>query len=574
MARVKSNEAVRSKAKPNPVDELTRGIATLRELSVQIDDLSRDGFPYREAVRARTELSFRETIRRLFGEKSPEYHTHKNHKLKVGTRAESAQSTTLLKELIAALEIQKAELLGLKPEDVIAVVATEPSRPSLTVVPPITPPDLTAMSSATHSAPLAAVSVPIPLAPPTITSATINPPPSSLAPSSAGAPIVAPSTSIPATEAVPPHPNDAPTARAIPPPVPVSSASGEAVQGPQLSSTLPPVTLPPTTTGVASATSPHASHSTAKMASDASIPTTTIPPLAAAMNPVPQETIPPVPHTTLRPRPAPVVSADPQAPTQPAINVLPTLTLTPLPAPAPEPPREVAPSPVAPTTASSPVPHPEIRTVPPLVQPIAPASTSTTPAPQQESTALPSVVQTPGPSRSSPPVSPQIPIPDKLPEAKPPAEHGTLEILRRVCARFHLVARQLRLRKEYRPTLEINDEYDLQDLFYALLRLQFDEVGTEEWSPAYTNGAPRTSYLLDWEKTVVVVKQTRSGLTTRDLAEQIAADTARYSARPNGTTFVCFVYDPDGRVGNPRGLEADLSSADGGYRIEVIVAPK
>lgn len=147
-------------------------------------------------------------------------------------------------------------------------------------------------------------------------------------------------------------------------------------------------------------------------------------------------------------------------------------------------------------------------------------------------------------------------------------------MLRRVCARFHLVARQLRLRKEYRPTLEINDEYDLQDLFYALLRLQCDEVGTEEWSPAYANGMRRTSYLLDWEKTAVVVKQTRSGLTAKDLAEQIAADKAHYAARPNGATLVCFIYDPEGRVGNPRGLEADLSSTDGPYRVEVIVAPK
>ena len=147
-------------------------------------------------------------------------------------------------------------------------------------------------------------------------------------------------------------------------------------------------------------------------------------------------------------------------------------------------------------------------------------------------------------------------------------------MLRRICARFHLVARQLRLRKEYRPTLEINDEYDLQDLFYALLRLQFDEVGTEEWSPAYADGARRTSYLLDWDKTVVVVKQTRSGLTTKDLAEQVATDKAHYSARANGATLVCFIYDPDGRVGNPRGLEADLTSIDSTYTVEVIVAPK
>ena len=151
---------------------------------------------------------------------------------------------------------------------------------------------------------------------------------------------------------------------------------------------------------------------------------------------------------------------------------------------------------------------------------------------------------------------------------------ATLDTLRRMCARFPLVARQLRLRKEYRPTLEITDEYDLQDLFYALLRLQFDEVGTEEWAPAYTNGERRTSYLLDWDQTVVVVKQTRSGLTTRDIAEQIAADKAHFSSRPNGTSLVCFIYDPDGRVGNPRGLEADLSTVSDTYKVEVIVAPK
>ncbi|MEP7152910.1 MAG: hypothetical protein ABI856_14465, partial [Nitrospira sp.] len=70
MARAKASDPQR-KAKPTVADELTHGIAKLRELSTQIDDLSRDGFPYREAGRARTELSFRETIRRLFGEKSP-----------------------------------------------------------------------------------------------------------------------------------------------------------------------------------------------------------------------------------------------------------------------------------------------------------------------------------------------------------------------------------------------------------------------------------------------------------------------------------------------------------------------
>ncbi|MCK6500073.1 MAG: hypothetical protein L6Q38_11415, partial [Nitrospira sp.] len=72
MARAKSAEQSRQRVKPTLVEELSRGIDKLRELSTQIDDLSRDGFPYGDAVRSRTELSLRETIRRLFGEKSPE----------------------------------------------------------------------------------------------------------------------------------------------------------------------------------------------------------------------------------------------------------------------------------------------------------------------------------------------------------------------------------------------------------------------------------------------------------------------------------------------------------------------
>ena len=73
---------------------------------------------------------------------------------------------------------------------------------------------------------------------------------------------------------------------------------------------------------------------------------------------------------------------------------------------------------------------------------------------------------------------------------------------------------------------------------------------------------------------MVVVKLTRSGLTTKDLAEQVKADAAHYAARPDGTTLLCFIYDPDGRVGNPRGLEADLTTVSDNYMVEVIVAPK
>lgn len=564
MPRAKANEPLRSKTKPNAAEELTRGINTLRELSTQIDDLSRDGFPYREAVRARTELSFRETIRRLFGEKSPEYQTHKHHKLKVGSRAESAQSTALLKEFIAALEIQKAELLGLTPAEVIAIVRAETPRPSLISVPPTLPSDATAASPAASAAPLGAVSATRSSEPVALQTAPLNSSPAMLPSSSVPQAGSAPTP--PATDTLPPLARDNPAPRPIQSPSSVGSAAPDAARLPQVA-----ITQPPVTSAISPATPTPAE---TKTAGHAPIPATTIPPLAPTASAVPQGTLPPVPHTTLRPRPAPPVSIEPPATTQPDTTV--SHAHAPKSVPIPAPPQPTTPLSAATTATSAPVALSDIRQAVSIVrtQTAAPPSISTTTAPQPELPLQTTAAQVIAPVTPSRPASPPAPVPEKAQATPTPVEQDTMEILRRVCARFHLVARQLRLRKEYRPTLEINDEYDLQDLFYALLRLQFDEVGTEDWSPPYAQGARRTSYLLDWDKTVVVVKQTRSGLSAKDLAEQVAADQAHYAARANGATLLCFIYDPDGRVGNPRGLEADLTCTDGAYRVEVIVAPK
>lgn len=149
-----------------------------------------------------------------------------------------------------------------------------------------------------------------------------------------------------------------------------------------------------------------------------------------------------------------------------------------------------------------------------------------------------------------------------------------LDALRKVCMRFHAVARQLRLRKDYRTTLEVEDDYDLQDLLCALLRLEFDEVGSDEWTPPYAAGSPRTAFLIDKDRVAVIAKKTRSGLTPKELAEQVAADTERYAARTHCATLFCFIYDPEGRIGSPKRLETDLTSVSDAFTVEVLIAPK
>jgi hypothetical protein len=170
----------------------------------------------------------------------------------------------------------------------------------------------------------------------------------------------------------------------------------------------------------------------------------------------------------------------------------------------------------------------------------------------------------------------RTPPPSPTPEtdASAAAEMDYVSATKKLCQRFHVVARQLRLRGEYRSTVNIEDECDLQDLMHALLRTHFDDISTDEWTPAYTAGASRTTFLLDRDRLAIVVKKTKTGLSRKDLIDQVRADVERYRARGRCTHLLCFIYDPDGRVGNPRGLESELTSTSEHFTIDVVVAPK
>jgi hypothetical protein len=149
-----------------------------------------------------------------------------------------------------------------------------------------------------------------------------------------------------------------------------------------------------------------------------------------------------------------------------------------------------------------------------------------------------------------------------------------LFLLDTIVEKFHLVARQLRRRHDDRPTLDIKDEYDTQDLLHALLRIYFEDIRPEEWSPSYAGASSRSDFLLKGRQIVIEVKKTRSNLKTKQLGEQLIIDIARYKAHPDCSLLYCFVYDPDGYLNNPQGIENDLSKETDEMKVVVRILPK
>jgi hypothetical protein len=470
MARAKSE---RARSKTLAIDDLTQSIEQLQAFIPKLEDLGREGFPYLEGALTRTELQLRECIKRAFGDKSPEFQTHRHLKLALSSATEKKQTLTLIRGLITSLEDKKLELQGLKP-------------------------------------------------------AAQNPTPSSTAPQMA---------------LVPPT---------------VSTA--------QVSVTTVTTTSRPTGT-------------TLHLVPDVEQPAASAPPVVATALPT-STPAPPVVESLQTPVAPPVQPIPPRAPIEPISSLFRTQETKPLPsatgpsAPAPSPspaaaspaktvPPPSAPAPVAAATAPrTPDPSPLAVTPPPATatSPAAPHAFSTT---QEVPVSAPPIV-TPAPA---PPATPQA-------GTSTSGDTDALAVAKKLCQRFHVVARQLRLRGEYRSTVNVEDECDVQDLMHALLRQHFDDIGTDEWTPGYSNGTPRTTYLLDHDRLAIVVKKTKTGLSRKDLADQVRIDVERYRERGRCTHLLCFIYDPEGRIGNPRGLESELTTASEHFTVDVFVGPK
>lgn len=139
-----------------------------------------------------------------------------------------------------------------------------------------------------------------------------------------------------------------------------------------------------------------------------------------------------------------------------------------------------------------------------------------------------------------------------------------VETVLRICRTFGRVARQLTRRRDNRPTLQVADEYDVQDLLHAMLHTTFDDVRDETWQPHYLGRSTRIDFRLPESGIVVEAKFARVGHVDRHIGDELAEAVVRYgsaNAAHAASTLICFIYDPQHVIVNPRGLALDLAVA-------------
>lgn len=138
---------------------------------------------------------------------------------------------------------------------------------------------------------------------------------------------------------------------------------------------------------------------------------------------------------------------------------------------------------------------------------------------------------------------------------KTPVE-GIDMTLEKIFRNFHRCAKTILNRHGNRATLEINDEYDVQDLLQGILRLFVDDVRPEDCVPSYAGSNSRTDFHLPQYEMYIETKMTREGLRDKEIGEQLVVDIARYGDKCRN--LVCFIYDKGSFLKNPYGLVSDL----------------
>lgn len=154
-------------------------------------------------------------------------------------------------------------------------------------------------------------------------------------------------------------------------------------------------------------------------------------------------------------------------------------------------------------------------------------------------------------------------------------DDNDMAIIERILENFGRAARKINKenrRKDggiARPTIEIENEYDVQDLLYAFLALFFDDIRKEEPVPSFGAKKSITDFYIPKEKLFIEVKITSEKLKDKGITDQLILDAASYREHPDCKKLIGFIYDPTYALGNEEGLKTALEKENLFYKIIV-----
>ena len=155
------------------------------------------------------------------------------------------------------------------------------------------------------------------------------------------------------------------------------------------------------------------------------------------------------------------------------------------------------------------------------------------------------------------------------------ARRSALESVFAVIDAFPASAGVLRNRQRGRPSFELTDEYDVQDLFHTMILPAVTDIVPEDPAPKVAGRSSRLDFVSRKTRLGFELKHLKSAADRERVREEILLDERVYQAHPYIDTVVVFVSDPSTflPLAARAAFESDLSQSVvvGGRTINYLV---
>lgn len=139
---------------------------------------------------------------------------------------------------------------------------------------------------------------------------------------------------------------------------------------------------------------------------------------------------------------------------------------------------------------------------------------------------------------------------------------------------LHLFIIQMTRRHNNRPCITINDEPDLQDIFFSLLLIIFPNASKEYFTTEKLGSNSRIDFFIQDINTGIELKHVTSRKNSKPglLAEQILIDIKRYQANKDLKKLIFLIYDPEMTILDFNNETNELVKEDN-VEIKIIFSP-
>jgi|ERR1035438_8885855 CheY-like chemotaxis protein len=151
---------------------------------------------------------------------------------------------------------------------------------------------------------------------------------------------------------------------------------------------------------------------------------------------------------------------------------------------------------------------------------------------------------------------------------------GTLD---QVLEAFPVCVQRMRVRQHQRPPFLIENEYDVQDLLFTMLRPTFSDMEHEEHTRKNAGSEKRVDFVFRAMQAVLEVKCVRDKNHAKAIFDEVKIDIESYHAHDDCRHLIFFIYDPRLEVSDARKKMQDLSGwrtmKGKGIEVKVIIRP-